>query len=72
MILFLKEFSIEAAVGQLWELTKEWTRLIGDDHCESYILVRRIGETDVWDALHIETNKLVSVTLSSLLYDRVA
>ena len=71
MCVNLKRDNVEAEVGQLWELTKEWVGLLGGAPTETYILLRRIGDTDVWDALCIETSTLVSVTLSSLLYERV-
>lgn len=71
---FLSVFDVnDAEVGQLWELSEQWTRLLGGTgtSAETYILVRRVGDTNVWDALCVETGTIVSVTLSSLLYDRV-
>ena len=67
----LTRHNVEAEVGQLWELTKEWVGLLGGSPSETYLLVRRVADTDVWDALCIETSTLCSVTLSSLLYERV-
>ena len=68
----MKSYSIpNAEIGQLWELDQYWHDLMGDDG-RLFLLVRRVGDTDVWDALCIDSGRLITVTLSNLLYERVA
>ena len=66
---FLDELNAEP--GQIWELSSAWTSLFSGDSSETYLLLRRLGQTHVWEALVIETGALASVTLNNILYERV-
>ncbi len=54
-------------VGQLWELSSDYNNFLflGDN---LYVLIRRIGYTNVWEALSVNNSRLICLTLSSNLY----
>ncbi len=67
----LKHIIDNAEVGQLWELNEHWSRVMDKNEAQTYLLLRQIGDTNVWDALCIETSQPEVLTLSSLLYELV-
>lgn len=63
-------FHVDAEPGQLWELSSWWANVFATDG-RTFLLLRKIGDTAVWQTLCIETSAAETITLSSLLYDRV-
>ena len=65
------QMNFDAEVGQLWSLNEIWAVVMGRHEPQTYLLIRQVGDTDVWDTLCIESGVAEVVTLSSLLYEHV-